>query len=108
MDYTKIVDGYQIRDVVYLFGGDDAEQKTYDIVKWVSCDPHEVRDLKTGKMKTITRYCYSVGHLKWDESESCFQFTSIGTRFLEDYPPKRVVEMILDFCEKCVDGEPVV
>lgn len=47
-----------------------------------------------------TEYCYSVGFLEWDDHEPCFRFRSVGLRFFEEYPPKDVIDMILDFCEK--------
>lgn len=101
-EYTPIVDGFQIRDIVHIgFDSDcsyDAE-KDFDIVKWVKCDPYNVIDAKTGKEKTIDQYCYSVGRLEWDEKESCFEFKSIGLRWLESNPTERVIKMTLMFCK---------
>lgn len=99
-EYTPIVDGFQIRDIVYL--GLDSDYKienNFDIVKWVKCDPHNVIDVKTGKEKTIDQYCYSVGRLEWDEKEESFNFKSIGLRWLESNPSTKVIKMILGFCE---------
>ena len=99
-EYTPIVDGFQIRDIVYL--GLDSDYKIenkFDIVKWVKCDPHNVIDGKTGKEKTIDQYCYSVGCLEWDKKEEGFNFESIGLRWLKSNPSERVIKMILGFCD---------
>ena len=100
-EYTPIVDGFQIRDIVYLGLGSDCSyetEKDFDIVKWEKCDPYNVIDGKTGKEKTIDQYCYSVGNLEWDEKEEGFNFKSIGLRWLESNPSERVIKMILGFC----------
>ena len=99
-EYTPIVDGFQIRDIVYL--GCDSDHKienNFDIVKWVKCDPHNVIDAKTGKEKIIDQYCYSVGRLEWNEKEESFNFKSIGLRWLESNPSTKVIKMILAFCK---------
>ena len=104
-EYTPIVDGFQIRDIVYLGLGSDCSyetEKDFDIVKWVKCDPYNIIDAKTGKEKTIDQYCYSVGRLEWDEKEESFNFKSIGLRWLESNPSTKVIKMILGFCEMMI------
>ena len=101
-EYTPIVDGFQIRDITYIGLDSDCScgaEKDFDIVKWVECDPQKVIDAKTGKEKTIDKYCYSVGNLEWDEKEEGFNFKSIGLRWLESNPSTKVIKMILGFCE---------
>lgn len=98
-NYTEIVDGFQIRDVVYLFDSPNRPIK-FDIVKWVDCEPHEVIDLRTGKKKIETRYCYSVAFLEWNPKEPCFEFKSVGLRWLRSGASEDVIKMILDFAEK--------
>lgn len=104
-EYTPVVDGFQIRDMVYIGFDSDGNyeskeaEKDFDIVKWVKCDPYNVIDAKTGKGKTIDQYCYSVGCLEWDEKEEDFNFKSIGLRWLESNPSMKVIKMILGFCE---------
>ena len=100
MNYTDIIDGYQIRDVVYIGLPPTGTPPTYDVVKHVDCDPQEVVSLETGERETITRYCFSVAHIKWDAHERWWQFRSILTRWLEENPPETVVQMILKFCEE--------
>ena len=100
MNYTGIVDGYQIRDVVYIGLPPKDTPPRYDIVRWKDCElPQTVRDLMTGEVKTMTRYCYSVATLEWDK-DGWWQFKSVGTRWLEENPPKAVVDMVLKFCEE--------
>lgn len=105
MNYTKRVEEYQIRDVTYLGMPPKDAPIEYDIVKWAKPDkPYEAfsLDTKTNEMtkELITEYCYSVGRLVWDKRESCFEFESIGLRWLEAKPSEAVVDMILEFAEK--------
>ena len=104
MEYTKRVDGFQIRDITYFCDPPAEPSRRYDVVKWVSCSPHEVYSLRQNKYITITEYCFSIGTLEWDEKESDFEFKSVGLRALEYPPTKRARKMILDFCKKAVDG----
>lgn len=98
MDYTEIVDGFQIRDMVYI--GESPEGKIeYDIVKWVDCGPHEVTELKTGEKKISTRYCYSIAKLEWNHKEHCFVFKSSEMWWLLSNITESVIKMILDFME---------
>lgn len=99
MEYTDIVNGFQIRDVTYIGKPPKDTPPRYDVVKWFDCEPQKVRDLMTGEMKTMTRYCYSVACLEWDRHEEWWQFLSAGTRWLEANPTEAVVNMILKFCE---------
>lgn len=102
-EYTPIVDGFQIRDIIYIGLESDSQNKnnptSFDIVKWEECEPHEVIDEITNKKKVITKFCYSVGYLEWDEKESCFEFKSVGLRWLEANPTERVIKMTLMFCK---------
>ena len=101
-EYTPIVDGFQIRDIVTLenFGSNTYPEnpKRFDIVKWVECEPYKATDLKTGKEVIKTKHCYSVGTLEWNQKEPCFEFKSVGLRWLESNPSERVIKMILGFC----------
>ena len=97
-DYTEIIDGFQIRDPVYLWESPNRPIK-FDIVKWVDCEPHEVLNFDTGKKEMQTRYCYSVAFLEWNPKEPCFEFKSIGLRWLRAEPTEKVIKMILDFAE---------
>lgn len=101
MDYTERVDGYQIRDVCYIGLPPKDTPQRYDIVKWVKANhPYEAYDLITGKRKKIEEYCYSIGTLEWNAKEPCFEFSSVGLRWLEENPPKKIIDMILDFVER--------
>ena len=101
MDYTKRIEGYQIRDVTYIGLPPKDTPPSYDIVKWAVADPpYEALDISTGKRKLVTEFCYSVGELVWNPKETCFEFESIGLRWLEEKPPEAVVDMILEFAEK--------
>lgn len=101
-EYTPIVDGFQIRDIIGI-GFENCytppeNPKRFDIVKWEECEPHMSIDDDTGEKRQITKFCYSVGHLEWNPKEPCFEFKSIGLRWLESNPTERVIKMILGFC----------
>lgn len=86
--YTERVNGVQIRDVIWVRDPGKIPPK-FDVVKW-STD-------ESGR-----EYCYSIAQLEWDPHEPCFDFRSIGLRWLEDpaSSDKEVIKMILDFCER--------
>lgn len=107
-EYTDRVDGFQIRDIAY-FGKPPIDAPIrFDIVKWVQEEkPHigtVYRSTDSGdwiaKEEIITEYCYSVGMLEWNSHEPCFEFKSVGLRWLEAKPSNAVVDMILDFCNQ--------
>lgn len=93
-EYTPIVDGFQIRDITYITALNKYPENPpkFDIVKW------EEIDGETGEERQITKYCYSVGRLEWNPKKPCFEFESIGLRWLESNPSERVIKMILGFC----------
>ena len=75
---------FEIRQTCYLDGHTDP--KHWDVVKWYKTDePKKVIDWKTGKEKTQDMFCYSVASFYWNDKEPCWEFESVGTRFLEDY-----------------------
>ena len=104
MDYTDRVDGYQVRDVVYLGKPPENEPLRYSIDKWVPEEPHMgiVYHIVDGRFvpeeKMITEYCYSVGHIEWNNKDGTFEFSSVGLRWLEEAPGRAVINMILAFC----------
>ena len=106
MDYTDRVDGYQVRDVVYLGRPPENEPVKYSIDKWMPEEPHmgTVYHIVDGRFvpeeKMITEYCYSVGHIEWDDKNATFQFSSVGLRWLEEAPSRAVINMILMFCKQ--------
>ena len=99
-EYTPIIDGFQIRDIVYITELNKYPENPtkFDIVKWEECEPYKAIDLRTDKEIIKNKYCYSVGRLKWNPKEPCFEFESIGLRWLESNPSERVIKMILGFC----------
>ena len=74
---------FEISPTCYIDGHTDPNR--FDLVKWYDHEPWEVTDLKTGEKKISTRSCYSVAHIWWNEKEPCWEFKSVGTRFLEEY-----------------------
>lgn len=101
MKYTERIEGYQIRDVTYIGMPPKDTPPKYDIVKWAVAEPpYEALDIGTGKRKMVTEYCYTVGTLVWNRKEPCFEFESVGLRWLEAKPSEAVVDMILEFAEK--------
>lgn len=95
--YGEEWNGFQFRSPNYLDG--HFEPYEFDLVKWRDCKPTEVVDLKTGKKKIQTRYCYSIGRLTWNREEGGFEFSSCGLRYLTDRIDG-LEEWILEFCEE--------
>lgn len=84
MDYTKRIEGFQIRDITYLPGYEPKEpERRFDIVKWNG--------------ESETEYCYSVATLEWNNKTRDFEFKSIGMRWLKEYPSSYVYNLILNF-----------
>lgn len=107
MDYTERMRGFKIRDVKYLGLPPKDAPIEFDIVKWEKTEPREVDALFFDSMgrpyiekKISTEYCYSVAQLEWNDREPCFEFRSVGLRWLEAKAPPIVVDMIIDFCRK--------
>ena len=101
MNYTERIDGYQIRDVTYIGMPPKDAPPMYDIVKWNTYDtPTRMLSLDTGKYENVTEYCFSVGTLVWNPKEPCFEFESVGLRWLEAKPSEAVVDMVLKFAEE--------
>lgn len=74
---------FEIRPACFLDGHTDP--KLWDVVKWVKHEPYEVIDGRTGKKKTSDMHCFSIAFIEWNEEEPCWEFRSVGTRFLEYY-----------------------
>ena len=74
---------FEIRPTIFLDGHTDP--KRWDVVKWCKCEPREVIDGITGETKMSDTYCFSVASIWWNEKEPCWEFESVGTRFLEYY-----------------------
>lgn len=108
IEYTPRLNGFQIRDVNYLGGKPKNAPIKFDIVKWEKNDPPiEVLDLETGKKRMSKEHCYSVAQLVWNEREPCFEFRSVGLRWLECNADESVVQMILRFAkmmEVCLEN----
>ena len=54
--------------------------------------------METGEKKISTRSCYSVAQIWWNEKEPCWEFESVGTRFLEEYQ-EGLCEFVLKWIE---------
>ena len=106
--FTDRVDGFQIRDTVYLCDPPPTTPPRFDVVKWVQeKEPRLVTALErdeNGKWYAVDKwseeYCFSVATITWNAHESWFDFESVGTRWLEENPTDAVVKMILDFCNE--------
>lgn len=99
--FPEPIDSIEIRDITYFPGYEPkTKQRRFDIVKWENHPPREVTNLRTGKKEISTCNCYSIATLEWDEKERGFELHSVGTRWLEAAPSKKVCDMILKFCDK--------
>ena len=83
---TERYKGFQIRDICYI--GDKPENAPieYDVVQWCRDDYDK-------------EYCWSVGHLVYDPKEPCFDFESIGLRWLEAHPNEDVENWIMAWAD---------
>ena len=104
MNYTDRIDGFQICDPSYVPGFEPkCTTPVYDIVKWYTHEPLEVYDMLTREKKTVTESCYVVARLGYDTHEPCFDFESIGLRWLEAHPTQAIIDAITEFAEKKAD-----
>ena len=92
---------FEIRPTVYLDG--HKEPNKYDVVKWEKHKPREVYDLTLGRKRMSDRGCFSIAHIYWNEKEPCWEFESVGTRFLEYYEDG-LCEFVREWLE--LIGEP--
>lgn len=100
MEYTKRVNGIQVRDCVWV-GAPPPNKIMYDVVKWETRPtPTIVRNARTGQLEYSFESCYSLAHLIWNPNELDFEFEGVGTRWLKEAPGKEVCDMLLKFCEE--------
>ena len=88
---------FEIRPCHILLS-DEIDPKRFEVVKWRNCEPCEVTDALTGEKKIITRHCFVVAWIKWDDKEPGWEFESVGTRFL-DYYEEGLCEFIRKWLE---------
>lgn len=81
---------FEIRECCFI--GDpptpDYHKWNFDLVKWDTTTFDGVKK----------NYCYSIGRLEWNRKESCFEFRSIGTRYLE-YREEGLEKWLLKWCQ---------
>ena len=87
---------FEIRPIRFIDGHTYPE--IWEVVKWCRCEPREVIDVETGKKKISDTYCFVIAFLEWNEKESCWEMSSVGTRFLEYYQ-EGLSEFILKWLE---------
>lgn len=75
---------FEIRPTYFLDG--NTNPKRFDVVRWYKTD------------KPQDSFCCSVAQIWWNDKEPCWEFKSIGTRFLEDYQ-EGLCEFILKWLE---------
>ena len=95
--YTPRWNNFQIRDVVYIDG--HINPNKFDIVKWSTHEPIEVRDMETGLKKISTESCYTVATLDYFPVSNSFELHSCGMRFLDNYV-EGLCEWINNWCNE--------
>lgn len=74
---------FEIRPAHAIDGSEDPNR--YELVKWYRTDePVEVTDLQTGEKKIRDLFCYVIAFLEYNDKEPCWEFRSVGLRYLED------------------------
>lgn len=78
------------------------------VVKWVNCEPTKVYSVEKKEYTTMTCYSYVIGQLMWNSHEPCWEFKSVGTRYLE-VGTEELNKWLMDFCNRyeVVEGELV-
>lgn len=57
----------------------------YELIKWYRTDkPVEVTDLRTGDKNMQDLFCYVIAFLEYNDKEPCWEFRSVGFRYLKD------------------------
>lgn len=93
---------FEIRQYKSLNGQTDPNK--LELVKWYKTDePIEVTDGITGEKKIHDTFCYVVAFIDWNNRESCWEFRSVGLRFLDDYQ-----EGLCEFVRKYLEVLDVV
>ena len=88
---------FEIRPTIRLDGYKPID--CYDVVKWYkTAEPVEVVSLTTGDKRMEDTFCFSIAQIWYNEKEPCWEFKSVGTRFLENCE-KGLCEYILKFIE---------
>ena len=94
--YGEEWNGFQFRSPTYLDGHFDPYE--FDLVKWREHEPYEVTDWQSGEKKLSTKYCFSIARLWWNDKEPCFEFESVGLRYLE-YREDGLEEWLMKWCK---------
>ena len=92
---------FEIRPTTFLDGHKDPTR--FDVVKWQKHEPIEVYDIALGKKRMSDRSCFSIAFLYWNKKEPCWEFESVGTRFLVYYEDG-LCEFVREWLE--LIGEP--
>lgn len=73
---------FEIRPTTTLDGS--TPRNRYELVKWKKYpSPIEVVDLVTGETKEQQHGCFVIAFLEYNEKEPCWEFRSVGLRYLE-------------------------
>lgn len=74
-------------------------QDRYELIKWYKTEsPIEVTIAETGEKKMKDTFCYVVAWITWNPKEPCWEFESVGMRFIDDYE-EGLCEYIKKFVE---------
>lgn len=75
---------FEIRPYHTLDGHTDPNR--YEVVKWYKTEsPIEVTSVPSGEKIMKDTFCYVIAWLYWNPKEPCWEFESVGTRFIDDY-----------------------
>lgn len=97
---------FEIRPTTYL--DRRIRPGNFDVVKWAKHEtPMEVLNLDTGKKELSDTYCFTVAHITWNPKEPCWEFKSVGTRFLEYYTEGlcEYILKVIEVLDICREGE---
>lgn len=97
---------FGLSKVSFFGSGKDVFPHKIHVVKWVECEPFTAYSFDKKKYVTVDKHCYVIGSLEWNDHEPCWEFSSVGTRYLED-GTEELNKWLMDFCNKyeVIDGE---
>ena len=87
---------FEIRPVKSIDGVIDPNR--FELVKWCNHEPMPVTNMRTGEKSIITRSCFVVAWLEWNDKEPCFELKSVGLRLVENWVDG-LDQFIIKWCE---------
>lgn len=76
----------------------NAKYGKFALRKAIYLDGRDTFPYEIAVVKKVSRASYVIAYLKWNSKEPCWEFSSVGTRYLVD-GTEELNEWLLSFCE---------